>query len=104
MFGGWKTQWYQGYNLPASKFIEVDGNSYTLSIDMGVPFDSVVTDKLTVRGLRRAVASRRSLVCVCVLCCAVCVPSVLVLHASALCGRARVSVCPCVCVSVCLCV
>ena len=50
MFGGWKTQWYQGYNLPASKFISVaNGDEYTLSIDLGVPFENVVTDKINVR-------------------------------------------------------
>jgi hypothetical protein len=48
MFGGWKTQWYQGYNLPADRFISAAGDEYTLSIDLGVPFENVVTDKITV--------------------------------------------------------
>jgi oligosaccharyltransferase complex subunit alpha (ribophorin I) len=62
MFGGWKTQWYQGYNVPAAKFISVAGDEYTLNIDLGVPFESVVTDKISVRAL--ACCGTLSLFCV----------------------------------------
>lgn len=49
IFGGWKTQWYQGYNLP-TKFGSVltvnDDGTHTLEVDAGVPFPSVVVDEL----------------------------------------------------------
>ena len=66
MFGGWKTQWYQGYNLPASRFISQSGDEYTLSIDLGVPFDHVVTDKISVRSSGCSCPMRACMLCMCV--------------------------------------
>lgn len=46
MFGGWKTQWYQGYNLPSESVLTHDGDTYTLSIDFASPYEGIVTDNL----------------------------------------------------------
>jgi oligosaccharyltransferase complex subunit alpha (ribophorin I) len=49
MFGGWKTQWYQGYNVPSSTYLSTDGAQFVLKVPFGVPFETVTTDKIQVR-------------------------------------------------------
>ena len=49
LYGGWKTNFYIGYNLPISGFVDVEGDRYRLTIDLGTPFGAVNTDELTVR-------------------------------------------------------
>jgi len=49
MFGGWHTQWYQGYNVPSRTYLKSDGNSFLLKVPFGVPFSQVVTDKISVK-------------------------------------------------------
>lgn len=43
LFGGWQTQWYQGYNVPASNHLTVDPKTgfYTLSFDAHCPFSDI---------------------------------------------------------------
>jgi hypothetical protein len=42
LFGGWKTQWYQGYNVPAQHFLATNADgSYTLTFDANVPYAEV---------------------------------------------------------------
>lgn len=42
MFGGWKTQWYQGYNVPASDFLQYNAaeNKYYLEFPALPAFDA----------------------------------------------------------------
>jgi len=48
MFGGWKTDFYIGYNLPADKYLSLDAsnsNSYILNISFGSPFPQAAIDE-----------------------------------------------------------
>ena len=39
MFGGWKTEWYQGYNVAAGPYLTAnDDGSFTLAFDANLPF------------------------------------------------------------------
>ena len=50
LFGGWKTVWYQGYNVPASDYITVNSDgSYTLTFDAYLPFTDIPTRKYRLR-------------------------------------------------------
>jgi oligosaccharyltransferase complex subunit alpha (ribophorin I) len=50
MFGGWKTDFYMGYNLPASEFLGKDENGrYVLNITFASPFQAATIDQLEVR-------------------------------------------------------
>ena len=50
MFGGWKANWYQGYNIPTSAGLAVaaDG-AYALTMDFGLPYEKVPCDHLEVK-------------------------------------------------------
>ena len=48
VFGGWKTQWYQGYNVPSKDVLEHDGSDFRLTFDVNVPFPDVVIDNYLV--------------------------------------------------------
>ncbi|CAM9253618.1 unnamed protein product, partial [Heterosigma akashiwo] len=42
LFGGWKTEWYQGWNLPSEAGLtRSEGGRYTLTADFGIPFKDV---------------------------------------------------------------
>eukprot|EP00753_Platysulcus_tardus_P022673 PLAT9879.1.p1 GENE.PLAT9879.1~~PLAT9879.1.p1 ORF type:complete len:448 (+),score=261.76 PLAT9879.1:15-1358(+) len=49
LFGGWKTEFYTGYTLPASEVLSASSGRYTLTVDFGLPVDGIVTDDLTVK-------------------------------------------------------
>jgi len=51
MFGGWKTDFYFGYNLPAKDFLFVDSKTgnYFLNISFGSPFPQLVVDDFELR-------------------------------------------------------
>jgi len=52
LFGGWKTGFYMGYNLPLSGYLFTDyndGSRYVLNITFSINFDDVVIDDETVR-------------------------------------------------------
>lgn len=49
MFGGWKTQFYMGYNLPASNYITREGSRYTLAIDFAKDVEDAVIEEMEVR-------------------------------------------------------
>lgn len=47
MFGGWKTDFYIGYNLPASDYVSIsasDSSTYILNISFGSPFPQAAID------------------------------------------------------------
>jgi len=48
MFGGWQTDFYIGYNLPASKYLSTavdDSSTYVLTISFGSPFPQAAIDE-----------------------------------------------------------
>jgi len=52
MFGGWKTDFYIGYNLPAHQYLSIDtdnSNTYVLNITFGSPFPQAAVDDEEVR-------------------------------------------------------
>jgi oligosaccharyltransferase complex subunit alpha (ribophorin I) len=50
LYGGWKTQWYQGYNLPLQHYVSVlEDGSYALKVDFSIPYDNVAVDDITVK-------------------------------------------------------
>lgn len=50
LFGGWKTNWYQGYNVPAGSHVTTNGDgSLTLSIDAHIPYENVPIGDYKVR-------------------------------------------------------
>lgn len=50
LFGGWKTEFYMGYNLPLGKFLSVlDSGEYLLTINVAASFDEVPMDSVEVR-------------------------------------------------------
>jgi len=51
MFGGWKTDFYIGYDVPASQFLRVDAKDssrYMLNMSFSSPFPDAVVDQLQV--------------------------------------------------------
>jgi oligosaccharyltransferase complex subunit alpha (ribophorin I) len=52
MFGGWKTDFYIGYDVPASDFLSVDASDssrYVLNMSFASPFPQAAIDELEVR-------------------------------------------------------
>ncbi|KAG5192039.1 Ribophorin I [Tribonema minus] len=51
MYGGWKTAWYQGYNIPSQDGLSVNSatGEYTLSMEFGVPFEELWVEDLTIK-------------------------------------------------------
>jgi oligosaccharyltransferase complex subunit alpha (ribophorin I) len=49
LFGGWKTQFYQGYSVPVQELLTVAGDRYTLTVPFSVPFSEVWVEDLTVK-------------------------------------------------------
>lgn len=53
LFGGWKTQFYMGYNLPVSQFLsrgtKAQSTRYQLKAKFGSPFQIANVDDMTVR-------------------------------------------------------
>jgi len=50
LFGGWKTQFYQGYSVPVQELLTVArGDRYTLTVPFSVPFSEVWVQDLTVK-------------------------------------------------------
>lgn len=52
MFGGWKTNFYYGYNVPTSEFLgvsESDGSVFVASVDFGTPFSGAAVDEFELR-------------------------------------------------------
>jgi len=52
MFGGWKTDFYIGYNLPLSEYLSTDhddSSTYVLNISFGSPFPQAAIDEEEVR-------------------------------------------------------
>lgn len=50
MFGGWKTDFYIGYNNPAESFLFTDSDGrYVLEINYGCPFASAVVEDAVIR-------------------------------------------------------
>ena len=50
LYGGWKTDFTIGYDVPSYELITIDMNSkvYTLNVTFGIPFKEPVVDDLTV--------------------------------------------------------
>jgi len=44
LFGGWKIDFYTGYNLPISNYLSNDGNQYTLTIPLANIMENCVAD------------------------------------------------------------
>jgi len=50
LFGGWKTRYVLGYNVPSYEYLFGDGGNYVLKMRlMDHVFDSMVVDELSVR-------------------------------------------------------
>ena len=50
LYGGWKTSFYMGYNLPISGFVESNSDGrYEMTVDLSTPFAAINTEELTVR-------------------------------------------------------
>jgi oligosaccharyltransferase complex subunit alpha (ribophorin I) len=49
MFGGWKTSWYQGYNLDSEAGLSHKGSNYQLNMKFGMPFSALWAEDLTVK-------------------------------------------------------
>jgi oligosaccharyltransferase complex subunit alpha (ribophorin I) len=50
LFGGWKTQFYQGYSVPVQELLTVaNGNRYSLTVPFSVPYSEVWVEELTVK-------------------------------------------------------
>ncbi|XP_071960076.1 dolichyl-diphosphooligosaccharide--protein glycosyltransferase subunit 1-like [Antedon mediterranea] len=50
LFGGWKTHYYMGYNLPSYEYLYSSGDDYILKMRfLDHVFDAMVVDKLTVK-------------------------------------------------------
>jgi len=50
MFGGWKTDFYMGYNLPAHEFLSIDASgAYVLNISFGSPFPQASIDEMELK-------------------------------------------------------
>ncbi|CAM9540554.1 unnamed protein product [Ascophyllum nodosum] len=49
MYGGWKTAWYQGYNLPTEAWLTHKGPHFTLEMPFGPPFSGLWVEDLTIK-------------------------------------------------------
>lgn len=50
LFGGWQTQWYQGFNVPLAQAVALrDDGSYALTVGFGPTLQNVVVDALEVK-------------------------------------------------------
>lgn len=50
LFGGWKTNYILGYNIPTNKFLHSKGSNYALKIRLvDHLFDNSIIEKLTVK-------------------------------------------------------
>lgn len=50
LFGGWKTEWYQGYNVPASPYLSTNENgSFTITFDANIPFPELPIEDYTLK-------------------------------------------------------
>lgn len=49
MFGGWKNEFYIGYNLPISQYVTHKGNRHTLSINFGPAMKNLAIDDYILR-------------------------------------------------------
>ncbi|KAI9906421.1 hypothetical protein PsorP6_004775 [Peronosclerospora sorghi] len=49
IFGGWKTQWYMGYSVPAHSVLTHVGDKFKLKVDFSTPVQGVSVDDLTVK-------------------------------------------------------
>ena len=48
--GGWKSNFYLGYNLPTKFHTVTDGkDNYNLTLRFGIPFDDVLAKNFTMR-------------------------------------------------------
>ena len=50
LFGGWKTQWYHGYNIPLEDAVSIDGTGgYSLALPFGASLQNAAVDQLRVK-------------------------------------------------------
>ena len=49
IFGGWKTKFYFGYNLPIKDVLTKDGTNFILRTSFGTPFEQTVVEKMTLK-------------------------------------------------------
>lgn len=52
LFGGWKTQWYQGYTVPTASALRVSTQTqtqYTLQMPFSSPIEAATVDELTLK-------------------------------------------------------
>ena len=49
LFGGWKSKWYHGYNLPLSQALQHKDSTYILNFLFVAPFEEAVIDDFTLR-------------------------------------------------------
>lgn len=49
MFGGWKNEFYLGYNLPISHYVTHDGNRHTLKVKFGPAMKDLAIDNYIIR-------------------------------------------------------
>jgi len=49
IFGGWNTEWYQGYNLPTEAVLTQSQNTFRLEMPLGITFPDSVTDEFIVK-------------------------------------------------------
>lgn len=49
IFGGWKTQWYMGYNVPTHGVLKHDDDLYTLSMAFSTPMEDANVDQINVK-------------------------------------------------------
>jgi len=49
LFGGWKTNYYFGYNLPLQDFLLISGSTYVLNVTFSADIENVVVDDITVK-------------------------------------------------------
>jgi oligosaccharyltransferase complex subunit alpha (ribophorin I) len=48
ILGGWKSNFWIGYNLPSKFLVSVDDNRYTLNLTFGMPFQDIIAKNYTV--------------------------------------------------------
>ncbi len=49
MFGGWNTEWYQGYNLPTEQVLTQTQNTFHLDLPLAITYADSVTDEYVVK-------------------------------------------------------
>jgi oligosaccharyltransferase complex subunit alpha (ribophorin I) len=49
IFGGWKTKFYFGYNLPIKEVLSNEGSNFILRSIFGTPFDETVVESMTLK-------------------------------------------------------